>query len=106
MLGDRRSGSKLWEVLDREIAESGKDREQIVTDWEFQTCGSFPLPRESPQPSVPPVGCTASPQLGSCVGDFLAANYTRHNPAPADRPRKLAYAFSSNAVSLDSDPEC
>jgi hypothetical protein len=32
----------------------------------------------------------------------LAANST----ATKDRPRKLAYAFSSNAVSLDGDPVC
>jgi len=28
------------------------------------------------------------------------------SPAPNDWPRKLAYAFSSNAVSLDGDPVC
>src|SRR5690348_1196134 len=41
MLGDPRSGSKLWEVLDREIAKSGKDGEQIVTNWEFQPAAAF-----------------------------------------------------------------
>jgi hypothetical protein len=51
----------------------------------------------------PPRSTAASPQLGSCCfGDFLAAI----PPAPNDRPRKLAYAFSSNAVSLDGDPVC
>jgi hypothetical protein len=27
-------------------------------------------------------------------------------PAPTDWPKKLAYAFSSNAVSSDGDPAC
>jgi hypothetical protein len=35
MLRDPRSGSKVWEPLDRAISESGKNRGQILTNWEF-----------------------------------------------------------------------
>jgi hypothetical protein len=34
MLGDTRSGSKLWEALDREIGKPGENRDKIVADWE------------------------------------------------------------------------
>ncbi len=36
MLGDPRSGSKVWEALDREIGKPGETRGQIVAHWEFQ----------------------------------------------------------------------
>jgi hypothetical protein len=36
MLGDPRSGSKVWEALDREIGKPGENRDQIVANWEFQ----------------------------------------------------------------------
>ncbi len=41
MLGDPRSGRKLWEALDRAISESGKDRGQIVADTNFQPPAAF-----------------------------------------------------------------
>jgi len=51
----------------------------------------------------PPGSTTASPQLDSrCAGDFLAANSTGNKRSAEE----LAYAFSSNAVSLDGDPVC
>jgi hypothetical protein len=37
MLDDPRSRSKVWEALDRQIGESGKNRGQIVAHWEFQS---------------------------------------------------------------------
>src|ERR1039458_826498 len=41
MLGDPRSGSKLWEALDREIDKPGKNRGQVVAHWEFQPAAGF-----------------------------------------------------------------
>jgi len=41
MLGDPRSGSKVWEALDREIGKPGENRGQIVANWEFQPAAAF-----------------------------------------------------------------
>lgn len=41
MVGDPRSWSKLWEALDREIGESGKNRGQIAAHREFQPAAGF-----------------------------------------------------------------
>src|SRR5258708_2816947 len=41
MLGDPRSGSKVWEALDREIGKPGENRGQIVAYWEFQSAAAF-----------------------------------------------------------------
>ena len=41
MLGDPRSGSKVWEALDREIGKPGENRGQIVAHWEFQPAAAF-----------------------------------------------------------------
>jgi hypothetical protein len=41
MLGDPRSGSKVWEALDREIGKPGENRGQIVAHWEFQPAATF-----------------------------------------------------------------
>ena len=41
MLGDPRSGSKVWEPLDREIGKSGEDRGQIVAHRELQPPTAF-----------------------------------------------------------------
>jgi hypothetical protein len=67
--------------------------------WDAQSCD----PTGEAKDMVIPDNTTASPQLGSCcvAGDVLAANST----FTTGRPKKLAYAFSSTAVS-DGDPEC
>ena len=36
MLADPGCGSEVWEALDREISQSGKNRGQIVAHWKFQ----------------------------------------------------------------------
>jgi integrase len=36
MLGDPRSGSKVWKALDREIGKPGENRGQVVAHWKFQ----------------------------------------------------------------------
>jgi hypothetical protein len=41
MLGDPRSGSKVWEVPDREIGKPGENLDQIVAHWEFQPSAAF-----------------------------------------------------------------
>jgi hypothetical protein len=41
MLGDPRSGSKVWKALDREIGEPGENLSQIVPHWEFQPAAAF-----------------------------------------------------------------
>ena len=41
MLGDPRSGSKVWEALDRDIGKSGENRGQIVTHGDFQPSAAF-----------------------------------------------------------------
>src|ERR1035437_2473628 len=41
MLGDPRSGSKVWEALDREIAKPGENSGQIVAHWELQPAAAF-----------------------------------------------------------------
>jgi hypothetical protein len=41
MLGDPRSGSKVWEALDREIGKPGENRAQIVAHWDFQPAAAF-----------------------------------------------------------------
>jgi len=41
MLGDPRSGSKVWETSDREICKPGEDRGQIVAHREFQPAAAF-----------------------------------------------------------------
>ena len=41
MLGDPRSGSEVWEVLDRDIGKSGENRCQIVTHGDFQPTAAF-----------------------------------------------------------------
>src|ERR1700687_453155 len=41
MLGDPRSGSKVWEALDREIGKPGENRGQVVAHWEFQPAAAF-----------------------------------------------------------------
>src|ERR1039458_2197758 len=41
MLGDPRSGSKLWEALDREIGKPGENRGQIAAHREFQPAAGF-----------------------------------------------------------------
>ena len=41
MLGDPRSGSEVWEVLDRDIGKSGENRCQIVTHGDFQPSAAF-----------------------------------------------------------------
>ena len=41
MLGNPRSGCKIWETLDREIGKPGENRGQVVADWEFlPQCGA------------------------------------------------------------------
>jgi hypothetical protein len=35
MLGDPRSGSNVWEALDREIGKPGENRGQVVAHGEF-----------------------------------------------------------------------
>jgi hypothetical protein len=41
MLADPSRGSKVWEMLDREISESGKNHGQIVVHGEFQSAAAF-----------------------------------------------------------------
>ena len=41
MLRNPRSGSKVWEVLDRAISESGKNHGQVVAHWDFQPAAAF-----------------------------------------------------------------
>jgi hypothetical protein len=41
MLGDPRSGSKVWEALDRKIGKPRGDRGQVVAHWEFQPPAAF-----------------------------------------------------------------
>jgi hypothetical protein len=41
MLGDPRSGSEVWEALDREIGKPGENRGQIVPHREFQPAAAF-----------------------------------------------------------------
>jgi len=41
MLGDPRSGSEIWEALDREIGKPGKNRGQIVAHRKFQPAAAF-----------------------------------------------------------------
>ena len=41
MLGDPRSGSKVWKALDREIGEPRENRGQIVAHSEFQPAAAF-----------------------------------------------------------------
>ena len=41
MRGDPRSGSKVWEALDREIGKPGENRSQIVAHGEFQPAAAF-----------------------------------------------------------------
>src|ERR1019366_58314 len=41
MPGDPRSGSTVWEALDREIGKPGENRGQIVAHWEFQSSAAF-----------------------------------------------------------------
>src|SRR5664280_989249 len=41
MLGDPRSGSTVWEALDREIGKPGENRGQVVAHWEFQPAAAF-----------------------------------------------------------------
>ena len=41
ILGDPRSGSKVWEAPEREIGKSGENRGQIVAHWEFQPSTAF-----------------------------------------------------------------
>ena len=41
MLAVPRSGSKVWEALDREIGKSGENRGQIIAHWEFQPAAAF-----------------------------------------------------------------
>src|SRR5271156_533200 len=45
MLGDPRSGSKVWEALDREIRKPRENRRQIVADGEFQPATASPIER-------------------------------------------------------------
>src|ERR1019366_2751927 len=78
--------------------------------------------RPTPAPGCPPGVRTYpyqnqdAPRSGARPAALLPAHKSRRDaspifwpptpPAPNDRPRKLAYAFSSNAVSLDGDPVC
>jgi hypothetical protein len=57
------------------------------------------VPRSGARPSAPP-------PAHNSVRAASAISWPPTPPAPNDRPRKLAYAFSSNAVSLDGDPVC
>jgi hypothetical protein len=41
MLGDPRSGSKVWEALDREIGKPGENRGQVVAHGQFQPTAAF-----------------------------------------------------------------
>ncbi len=41
MLGDPRSGRKLWEAVDREIGTPGENRGQVVAHGEFQPAAAF-----------------------------------------------------------------
>ena len=41
MPGDPRSGSKIWEALDREIGKPGENPGQIVAHREFQPAAAF-----------------------------------------------------------------
>jgi hypothetical protein len=41
MVGDPRSGRKLWEAVDREIGKPGEDHGQVVARWEFQPTAAF-----------------------------------------------------------------
>jgi hypothetical protein len=41
MLGDSRSGSKVWEALDREIGKPVENCGQIVAHWQFQPSAAF-----------------------------------------------------------------
>jgi hypothetical protein len=41
MPGGPRSGSKVWEALDREIGKPRENRGQIVAHWEFQPAAAF-----------------------------------------------------------------
>src|ERR1700693_5796550 len=41
VLGGPGSGNKVWETLNREISESGKNRGQIVPHREFQSTAAF-----------------------------------------------------------------
>jgi hypothetical protein len=41
MLGEPRSGSKVWEGLKREIGKPGENRGQVVAPWEFQPAAAF-----------------------------------------------------------------
>ena len=58
-------------------------------------------------------GCTSircppgsTPPVRNSVRAALAISWPPTPPAPNDRPRKLAYAFSSSAAFSDGDPVC
>jgi len=51
--GDPRSGRKVWDRPDREIGRPGENREKVIAHRDLRR-RSFPRPRESPQPYVPP----------------------------------------------------
>ncbi len=40
-MGDPRSGSKVWEALDREIGKPGENRGKVLARWEFQPPAAF-----------------------------------------------------------------
>jgi hypothetical protein len=41
VLGDPRSGGKVWEALDREIGKPGENRGQLVAHGELQPATAF-----------------------------------------------------------------
>ena len=41
MLGDPRSGSKLWEALERKIGKSGEDRGKVIARRDVQPTAAF-----------------------------------------------------------------